>query len=150
MTIYFYKVGDPYGCFSNFSPHGIHLDGCDWPTVEHYYQAQKFVGTVDASIIPAIRAAETAAQAASLGRDRARQLRPDWEVAKLSIMRSAVLLKFLSHPDIQAVLLSTQEEAIVEDSPTDYFWGCGADRTGHNHLGKILMDIRHHIRQRLA
>ena len=45
MTIYFYKVGAPYGYFSNFSPHRIHIDGQDWQTVEHYYQAQKYVGS---------------------------------------------------------------------------------------------------------
>lgn len=149
MTIYFYKVDAPYGCFSNFSPHGIYLDGYYWPTVEHYYQAQKFVGTADAAIIPIIRAAKTANEAAFLGRARHRQYRPDWEAVKLSVMRSAVLLKFLSHLDIQAILLSTQEEMIVENSPTDYFWGCGADGTGQNHLGKILMDIRRQIRQGL-
>ncbi|HIK26727.1 MAG: NADAR domain-containing protein [Oscillatoriaceae bacterium SKW80] len=149
MTIYFYKVDAPYGCFSNFSPHGIYLDGYYWPTVEHYYQAQKFVGTADAAIIPIIRAAKTAQEAAFLGRDRTRQYRPDWEAVKLSVMRSAVLLKFLSHLDIQAILLSTQDEIIVENSPTDYFWGCGADGTGQNHLGKILMDIRRQIRQGL-
>ncbi|MFM2063889.1 MAG: hypothetical protein RLZZ507_3560, partial [Cyanobacteriota bacterium] len=38
MTIYFYKVWQPYGCFSNFSPHPIEIEGVDWPTVEHYYQ----------------------------------------------------------------------------------------------------------------
>ncbi len=41
MTIYFYKVWEPYGCFSNFSPHPIEIHGVYWATVEHYYQSQK-------------------------------------------------------------------------------------------------------------
>lgn len=147
MTIYFYKVGDPYGCFSNFSAHGIYLLGQYWPTVEHYYQAQKFAGTVDEAIIPAIHAASTPQEAASLGRDRSRVVRPDWEVAKIPLMREAVLTKFLTHADIQAILLATGDRAIVEDSPTDYFWGCGALSTGQNHLGKILIGVRQHIRR---
>ena len=41
-VINFYRVSDEYGCFSNFSPHPIDLDGKRWPTAEHYFQAQKF------------------------------------------------------------------------------------------------------------
>jgi ribA/ribD-fused uncharacterized protein len=45
MPIYFYSSRDAYGCFSNFSPHGVELKGAWWPTTEHYFQAQKFAGT---------------------------------------------------------------------------------------------------------
>ena len=44
-TITFYRVREPYGEFSNFSPHPIELKGRTWPTSEHYFQAQKFAGT---------------------------------------------------------------------------------------------------------
>ncbi|MBD2778363.1 NADAR family protein [Iningainema tapete] len=146
MTIYFYKVCPPYGCFSNFSPHGITIEGIYWSTVEHYYQAQKFVGTPDAVIIPTIYAAQTPELAAALGRDCTRQLRPDWDVVKVEVMRAAVLKKFLTHADIREVLISTGDQFLVEDSPKDYFWGCGADKTGQNQLGKILMSVREEIR----
>jgi ribA/ribD-fused uncharacterized protein len=63
-------------------------------------------------------------------------------------MAKAVLTKFLSHLDIQTVLLATGDRLIVENSPTDYYWGCGLDRTGQNQLGKILMQVRTAIRQR--
>ncbi len=42
MTILFFVAADEYGDFSNFSRHGVELDGRYWPTVEHYFQAQKF------------------------------------------------------------------------------------------------------------
>jgi hypothetical protein len=150
MTIYFYKVEDPYGCFSNFSPHNIYLLGQDWMTVEHYYQAQKFVGTEDEALIPAIASAKTPMEAATLGRDRTRRIRPDWEQVKTQVMREAVLTKFQNHLEIQSILLSTGDCPIVEDSPTDYYWGCGVEKTGQNHLGKILMSVRQEIRQRLG
>ncbi len=149
MTIYFYKVENPYGYLSNFSPHSIYLDGADWSTVEHYYQAQKFVGSPNEFVIPLIAAAPTPEAAAALGRDRTLILRSDWEEAKRPIMRAAVLQKFMSHRDIQQQLLATGDETLVEDSPRDYYWGCGADRTGHNYLGKILMNVRQEIRVRL-
>jgi N-glycosidase YbiA len=147
MTIYFYKVWQPYGCFSNFSPHGIIMQDIFWSTVEHYYQAQKFVGTSDAMIIPLIHSAETPELAAALGRDCTRQVRLDWEEVKTQVMREAVLKKFLTHTDIREILLTTGDNLIVENSPTDYFWGCGVDKTGHNHLGRILMSVREEIHQ---
>ncbi|MBW4642400.1 MAG: DUF1768 domain-containing protein [Goleter apudmare HA4340-LM2] len=146
MTIYFYKVWQPYGCFSNFSPHGIQIQGTYWPTVEHYYQAQKFVGSIDAVIIPLIHAAQTPEEAAALGRCCTRQLRSDWDVVKTKVMREAVLKKFLTHSKIREILLSTGNENLVENSAIDYFWGCGADKTGQNHLGKTLMSVRAEIR----
>ncbi|MDZ8053147.1 MAG: NADAR family protein [Aulosira sp. ZfuVER01] len=147
MTIYFYKVWQPYGCFSNFSPHGIQIQGTYWPTVEHYYQAQKFVGSIDAVIIPAIHNAQTPEEAAALGRCSTRQIRADWELVKTQVMREAVLKKFLTHAEIQDILLSTGNETLVENSPRDYFWGCGANKTGQNHLGKVLMSVREEIRK---
>jgi ribA/ribD-fused uncharacterized protein len=149
MTIYFYKVCQPYGCFSNFSPHGIEMEGIYWPTVEHYYQGQKFVGTTDASIIPLIHDAPTPEEAAALGRCPSRRLRPDWELVKTQVMRVGVLQKFITHPDIREILLITGDEMLIENSPTDYFWGCGANHTGENHLGKILMGVRAEIRLHL-
>ena len=148
MVIYFYKVEEPYGCFSNFSPHQISLHGQDWLTVEHYYQAHKFVGSVDRRLVAAIRAVATPQEAAELGRDPNHRIRDDWESVKIQIMRQAVLTKFVTHSDIQAILLATGDRVIVEDSPTDYYWGCGCDRTGQNHLGKILMSVRTEIFQR--
>ena len=149
MTIYFYKLSDPYGCFSNFSPHPIEVDGLDWQTVEHYYQAQKFVATENEELIQVIRDAQTPMEAAQIGRDRTLKLRCDWEEVKQQVMWQGVLTKFLTHTDIQAILLDTGDRLIVEDSPTDYYWGCGQDKTGQNQLGKILMNVRQEIRQRL-
>lgn len=150
MTIYFYKAWEPYGCFSNFSLHGINIEGTYWSTVEHYYQAQKFVGSTDAMIIPLIHAAETPEKAAALGRCTTRKLRCDWEVVKTQVMRLAVLKKFLTHGDIREILLSTGDQLLVENSPKDYFWGCGVDKTGQNHLGKILMSVREELRNLAA
>jgi ribA/ribD-fused uncharacterized protein len=88
-------------------------------------------------------------EAAQIGRNRTLKLRCDWEEVKRQVMWQGVLTKFLTHTDIQSILLNTGEELIVEDSPTDYYWGCGQDRTGQNQLGQILMNARQEIRQRL-
>jgi len=145
MTIYFYKVDGPYGCFSNFSPQWDQLKEKFWATTEHYYQAQKFVGTQYEFLCSAIRQAKSPEEAAALGRDPNHRVRSDWQQVKNQVMREAVLAKFLTHLDIQAILLSTGNELIVEDSPKDDYWGCGADRTGQNQLGKILMSVRQEV-----
>lgn len=148
MTIYFYSVREqPYGCFSNFSPHGIELDGLWWSTTEHYFQAQKFT---EPAPVAAIRQAKTPKEAARIGRERQYPLRGDWEQVKDDVMQRAVLRKFETHAEIREILLSTGEEAIVENAPGDYYWGCGADGTGRNQLGKILVEVRTILRNRLS
>jgi N-glycosidase YbiA len=139
MPIYFYTTIDAYGCFSNFSRHGFELNGRYWPTVEHYFQSQKFAGTEYAEHVAAAR---TPKEAAQRGRTRSIPLRPDWEAVKDDIMRAAVLRKFQSHADIRAMLLETGDEEIIENAPGDYYWGCGADGSGRNMLGRILMEVR--------
>src|SRR5205807_190358 len=126
-------------CFSNFSPHGVDLDGLWWPTVEHFFQAQKFPGTPQ---VEAIRRAGSPKTAKALGRSRSHPLRPDWEAVKDEVMRRAVLRKFELHHGIRDLLLSTGEEELIENAPSDSYWGCGRDGTGQNMLGQILMETR--------
>src|SRR6266496_5622756 len=89
--ILFYRVNEPYGEFSNFSPHPVRLKGRTWPTSEHYFQAQKFAGTEHEE---AVRLAKSPMVAARLGRSRERPLRGDWEAVKDDIMREALRAKF--------------------------------------------------------
>ncbi len=144
MPVRFYNTKGTYGCLSNFSRHGFQIDGMYWLTVEHYFQAQKFIGTDHSR---AIQEAATPRQAKDLGRSRTVPIRTDWEAVKDDVMRRAVLCKFEKHEEARVVLLATGDEEIIEDSPSDYYWGCGADGTGKNMLGRILMEIRAKLRQ---
>lgn len=81
-----------------------------------------------------------------MGRERTRPLHPDWEQIKDDIMRKALLRKFETHGDIREILLSTGDAEIVENSPIDYYWGCGANGSGKNRLGIILMEVRDILR----
>ncbi len=141
--IEFYTTNCEYGCFSNFSPHGFELDGKYWKTSEHYFQAAKFKGTPHAE---AVRAAAKPNDAARIGRDRKRPLRADWESVKDDVMRRALRAKFTAHADLREVLLGTGDEAIVENAPGDYYWGCGKNGTGKNRLGALLVELRAELR----
>ncbi|GBC61503.1 DUF1768 domain-containing protein [Desulfonema ishimotonii] len=142
-AIRFYRVQDEYGCFSNFAPYPIHLDGKTWPTSEHYFQAQKFRETRHRE---AIRKASSPMNAARMGRDRRRPLRPDWEQVKNDVMRKAVRAKFFQHPDIAEILLNTGHARLVEHTGNDSYWGDGGHGRGRNMLGQILTEIREMLR----
>lgn len=147
-VIYFYSaLEEPYGCFSNFSSHGFVLDDAWWPTSEHYFQAQKFAGTPYAD---QIRQAKSPMIAARMGRSRKYPLRPDWLEVKDSVMHTAVLHKFKSNASIRELLLATGEAFLVENAPGDYYWGCGADGSGLNMLGQILLEVREALRIELS
>ncbi len=144
MTIYFYVAREePYGCFSNFSRHGFMWEESYWPTAEHYFQAQKFVGTPH---LEKVRQMRTPKDAAHLGRNRALPLRSDWEAVKDEVMRQAVQQKFQTHADIRTILLATDDKLLVENSPFDYYWGYGQDGSGQNKLSLILMAVRSALR----
>src|SRR2546421_12568985 len=125
--ILFYRVSEPYGEFSNFSPHPVQLSNRLWPTSEHYFQAQKFAGTEHEETI---RQAKSPMVAARLGRSRAYPLRGDWETVKDDIMREALLAKFTQHPKLKSLLLSTRGAVLVEHTKNDSYWADGGDGTG--------------------
>ena len=141
MTIYFSHVGE-YSCFSNSSLYGFELDGYWWKTSEHFFQAQKCVGT---PFYHQIRLAFDARQAFHLGRSC--PLRTDWKEVRIMEMKRGILKKFETNQDIRGLLLSTKNELIVENYPKDSFWGCGLHGQGENQLGKILVEVRDLIRQ---
>jgi ribA/ribD-fused uncharacterized protein len=143
MAIHFYRFREKYGSFSNFSRHSFELDSLQWPTVEHYFQAQKFPNT---GLAERIRLASTPLEAKKLGRTRSIPLRVDWEEVKDDVMRRAIRRKFEVYPKLRNLLLSTGDEELVEDSPSDYYWGCGADGSGKNMTGVLLMEVRSALR----
>lgn len=152
--IFFYKTWDPYGAFSNFSPHPIQMpDGsgsyATWSSVEHYYQAHKFVGVnepVAKDCVEKIKSAKSPEEAARMGRSIQKQhpdlVRSDWEGSKIEVMYRALKCKFSIYPHLQSMLLTTAGSVLVEASPHDLFWGGGREGEGLNYLGRLLMLIR--------
>ena len=142
-VIHFYSTAGEYGCFSNFSRHPVFLKGKRWPTSEHYFQAQKFAGEPDEE---EVRMAAKPSLAASMGRDRKRPLRRDWESVKEQVMLEALRAKFTQHEELKAILLGTGDAKLVEHTANDSYWGDGGDGSGKNMLGRILMEIREELR----
>ena len=134
---------DPTHPLASYSKHGFELDGAEWPSVEHYYQAMKFE---DADYREQIRSAQHPAEAAKLGKSKKHGRRRDWEQVKETYMTRGVYVKGRCHPEVAAALLATGEQPIVETSQYDYYWGCGRDGRGHNTYGKVLMNVREKLK----
>ena len=143
-VIFFCKTHDPYGEFSNFYPAQMLAGGKLWPTVEHLYQAQKFL---DPALREKIRLLPSPMAAAIEGRNRANPARPDWMEARDPKMLSCLRLKYAQHPPIKALLLATGERCIAELSYKDNYWGTRPDMSGVNRLGQLHMFLRHEFNQ---
>jgi ribA/ribD-fused uncharacterized protein len=125
--------------FGTFAKHPFFLEELEWPSVEHYFQAMKFE---DKAYQESIRCADHPKKARKLGRTRFRRIRKDWRSVKVVYMTRAVYTLCRTYPDIAAKLVATGSNKMVESSQYDYFWGCGRDRRGDNHYGKVLMSVR--------
>lgn len=126
-------------CLDMFSPHSLVYQGEVYPTAEHLYMSLKFS---DPQIVSEIRVAISPVQAKEIARKYRSERIDNWEEIKVEKMELVLNLKFFQHPEIQDYLKSTGIEELIEANPEDYFWGCGADGTGQNHIGKIWIKIR--------
>jgi ribA/ribD-fused uncharacterized protein len=133
-------VGE-YRFLSNFAPSLITVDGLDYPTVEHAFQALKTENPTEREIV---RAARTPGQAKKLGRRVT--LRADWNTSRVGVMKMLLEKKF-SNKVLRAELLATEDAELVEGNYwNDTFWGVCRCR-GENNLGKLLMEVRSSIKK---
>lgn len=138
-AVHFHRLTDEFGAFTNFSRHPVLINGIEWKTCEHYYQASKFT---DPDHVLLISQAPTPSRARTLGRTPLVPLRPDWDTAAEDVMRTAMRAKFVQHPQLARQLLLTGSRILIETTKDDWFWGAGHDGTGLNITGRILTEIR--------
>lgn len=136
-TILFYE--DEYYMLSNFSAHQVVIKGHTYPTAEHAYQAAKFI---DEALHKQVQQASSAWKCKKLSRKQYAHKRQDWSEVKVIIMKEILLAKFEQHEDVRAALIESGDAVLHENSPIDFFWGCGKDMSGKSMLGKLWMEIR--------
>jgi ribA/ribD-fused uncharacterized protein len=150
--ILFYSKKPEYREFSNFFVEPFKLEDPTpggsvklWPSVEHYFQAAKFPN--DPVYREKIRTAATPEKAKLLGGNRAKKIDPQWDSKREDVMRKALYAKFSQNEVLRNLLLSTGNRDLIEDSPTDSYWGRGNNGTGSNRLGVLLMELRSTLRK---
>ena len=127
--------------FSNFAPTPVVIDGLEYATTEHYFQAMKFAKN-DPKYAEEVRKSPTPGGAKKLGKSRQHPIDEDWNDQRDDVMRVALLNKALQNPQFVKDLLASGDREIIEASPWDYYWGTGAKKTGKNMLGKLLVELR--------
>jgi ribA/ribD-fused uncharacterized protein len=61
-------------------------------------------------------------------------------------MRRVDLAKFSQHADLAELLRATGDAELVEDSPSEPYWGIGPDGQGSNWAGRVLAEVREKLR----
>ncbi len=138
--IFFYHSDQPWGELSNFSRHAVFVLDRVWPTVEHFYQAQKFTGTPNEEFIRC-SATPTLAKSRAVGLSGGHR-RGDWSRVKEQVMLEGLRAKFRQHPDLRERLLGSGDRLLVEHTTNDAYWGDAGDGSGQNRLGALLMQVR--------
>jgi len=143
-TIKFYRANErPYGVFSNLYRCQVDFEGKIYPTAEHAYQAGK-------ALKPTVRDWILAAPTPALAAMAAHGLYvwdvvPNWQSIKYDRMRAVLRAKFLQHPNLASLLLSTGAARLVEagrvNNAVNRLWG-EVDGAGQNMLGVMLMELR--------
>ena len=135
---------DENDVLSSYSAYGFELEDKYWPTVEHYYQAMKYV---DNDYQEEIRASDSAEMANKLGHDKKQKRTKDWKKNRMLMMIRAIYTKCKTYPEIAEKLIETGNDMLMENSQYDYFWGCGRDKLGKNTYGKVLINVRNKLKE---
>ena len=136
----------PHAFLSNFSKAPVVLDGVEYPTVEHAFQAAK---TLDGMWREKIRHKENPKWARETGRSKSFPVREGWEAMREEVMLGLLRQKF-SDPVRAQQLLSTGRRRLVEGNLWgDRYWGMCRDDAGEwageNRLGELLMEVRQEL-----
>ncbi len=132
--------GTEYRWLSNFWVSPMIVDGKEYGSNEHYYQACKSATEADHE---QIRLAATPGLTKKMG--KVIDLRPDWEEVKEAVMLTGLRAKFAVGSDLAAKLMATGNAKLIEGNNwSDTYWGV-CQGTGKNRLGILLMQVRQEL-----
>lgn len=141
MTTPITRFNEQNWFLSNFSPAKIMVDGVEYPSLEHAFQASKTFNQLQRSVIQNMKDPNHARR---YGRRIA--LRPGWDEMRNDVMLRLLRQKF-SDPVLRKRLLDTGDVELVEGNHWgDTYWGV-CNCKGENMLGKLLMKVREEIRE---
>ena len=138
-AIYFYTP--VFYAFDNFSAHIVDIWGKKFQTSEHAYQWKKFADS-NPEIADRIFAATSPNEVKKISDAHKSEVSPEFHDSKIEIMEEILRAKAAQHEKVRKILKESGHKTIVENSPTDSFWGVGPDGRGENALGKLWMKVR--------
>jgi ribA/ribD-fused uncharacterized protein len=139
--------------FSNFYETKFTLDGVEYNSAEHAYQAVKAKTFGDEEHFKKIVKAKSAQSAKSFGKKVVGYNEEVWTGKKDEVMKSVLRAKFTQNLDIRKKLLDTGDKVLANSDSRDKYWGTGTSATtamakdpskwkGENKLGKFIMELR--------
>ena len=154
-VILFHQAGadaGQYNWLSNMAEYPIQIEDKKYPTVEHYYQAMK-AREFQPELEEKIRTTPSTKAVKALGDKVSNFVKEVWDTKQLEIMKRGVKAKFIQHPELLKQLQETGDKQIGNADARDSYWSIGTSQNtekskdsskwkGHNHLGKILMELR--------
>ena len=140
--VYFSKSANRAHRFlSNFSANDFFLDGRWWPTVEHYYQAQKWKEPLRNSFSTRLpgetpvhglcpkKIKSMSGKTATKNQKHMMVPIHEFDAVKLDVMRRALAAKF-SFPGMRKKLLETQLRPLRHFGRRPDYWDCHCDASG--------------------
>jgi len=146
----FRKTRDAFGGLSNMAAgFPLMVNGVAIRTTEALYQACRFPLLPD--VQRAVIDSRSPMMAKMLTKPHRHMTRPDWDTIRVPLMYWCLQLKLVQNWDaFGALLLSTGDKEIVEDSSKDPFWGAvpaGDTLVGENVLGRLETGLREKLRK---
>ena len=146
----------PYGCFSNWYKRDFSDMGNTYNCMEQYMMYQKAVLFGDQETADKIMQATDPGEIKALGRQVKNFSSKVWDGYKITIVKAGLWNKFVQHPDLADILLSTGDAILAEGAAGDKIWGTGLNNKntevtpvsewpGQNNLGWLLMQVRAEI-----
>lgn len=125
--------------FCNFypCPQGVTVDGITYANAEAAFQA----GKLYQGGVPTAMKAVDGNGAFQLGK----QGKWAYQGANVDRMKKVLHAKFTQNNQLKQQLKATGTKHLIEDSNRDAFWGIGANGSGENMLGELLMNVRAQI-----
>jgi len=156
--LYFFSKEPENKEFSNFYETNFTLDGVEYKSAEHAFQAIKAKTFGDEVNFGKILKAKSAQSAKSFGKKVVGFKDEVWTPEKKDgAMKAIVRAKFTQNLELRKKLLDSGDKILANADARDKFWGVGTSATtaiakdpskwkGENRLGKMLMELRTELR----
>ncbi len=156
-AIFFYRVGDAYGAFSNWAPTPFTVDGVSFSTAEQYIMYRKCLTFGDTVTAEKLLSSDSPKEQKALGREPAGYIDSVWAGIRQTVAIRGLYAKFSQDAELKRLLLGTGDAVLVECTSNDRIWACGLDKDdddrlsadrwkGQNILGFALMEVRNMLR----
>ena len=126
-AIFFYRVGDAYGAFSNWAPTPFTVDGVSFSTAEQYIMYRKCLTFGDTVTAEKLLSSDSPKEQKALGREAAGYIDSVWAGIRPTVAIRGLYAKFSQDAELKRLLLGTCDAVLVECTSNDRIWACGLD-----------------------